>query len=251
MASDNQTYQIKLPHFEGPFDLLLFFIERDEIDIYDIPIANITNDFLDYIRQLNELNIDVASEFIVVAATLMRIKARLLLPRKEIDEEGREIDPRDALVQQLLEYKKFKSVVGDLKTLEEQRAHKERRGFVAKDLELLAREDDPAAELHELTLFKLLKAFENVMTKYEDRKHKVTHQVVQYPYTVLDKKKFLIELVGRLKSLRFEKVFDECENKIEAIFTFLAILELIQDKKIAIQIGEGMNNFWLEESKIE
>ncbi|RZV56245.1 MAG: chromosome segregation protein ScpA [Flavobacteriaceae bacterium] len=251
MTSDNQTYQIKLPHFEGPFDLLLFFIERDEIDVYDIPIADITNDFLDYIRQLNELNIDVASEFIVVAATLMRIKAKLLLPRKEVDETGQEIDPRDALVQQLLEYKKFKSVVNDLKTLEEKRALKERRGFIAKDLELLAREDDPAAELHDLTLFKLLKAFEKVMTKYEDRKHKVTHHVAKYPYTVREKKKLLIEQVAKLKNVRFEKVFDACENKIEAIFTFLAILELIQDKKISIQLGEGMNNFWLEEVKAE
>lgn len=251
MAPENQTYQIKLPHFEGPFDLLLFFIERDEIDVYDIPIANITNDFLDYIRQLNELDIDVASEFIVVAATLMRIKAKLLLPRKELNEEGQEIDPREALVQQLLEYKKFKSVINDLKSLEEQRSLKERRGFVAKDLELLAREDDPAAELHELTLFKLLKAFERVMTKYEDRKHTVTHQVVQYPYTVSGKKKSITALVAKLKNVRFEKVFDECENKIEAIFTFLAILELIQDKKVSIQIGEGLNNFWLEESKAE
>ena len=241
----NETYQIRLPHFEGPFDLLLFFIERDEMDVYDIPIAKITDDFLDYIRQLNELNIDVASEFIVVAATLMRIKSKLLLPRKELDEDGNEKDPRDDLVQQLLEYKKFKAVVNDLKTLEEKRALKEKRGFVAKDLELLSREDDPAAELHDLTLFKLLKAFEKVMTKYEDRKNKVTHQVTKYPYTVKEKKQQLVSLVKELKNARFEKVFESCENKIEAIFTFLAILELIQDKKISIQLGEGVNNFWL------
>ena len=102
-------FEIKLPQFEGPFDLLLFFIERDEIDIHNIPISEITNDFLTYIHQFNELNIEVASEFILVAATLMRIKAKMLLPRPEIDEQGNEIDPRKDLVERLLLYKQFKA----------------------------------------------------------------------------------------------------------------------------------------------
>ena len=97
-----ETFTIKLSKFEGPFDLLLFFIERDELDIYDIPISKITNDFLDYIRELESMNIDLASKFIVVAATLMRIKAKMLLPRKPIDEQGNEIDPREELVSRLL-----------------------------------------------------------------------------------------------------------------------------------------------------
>ena len=103
------SYKIKIPLFEGPFDLLLFFIERDEIDIKDIPIATITKDFLDYIENLESMNIEVASEFIVVAATLMRIKSKMLLPRLMMDEDGNEVDPRDELVKHLLEYKKFKS----------------------------------------------------------------------------------------------------------------------------------------------
>ena len=107
------SYKIKIPLFEGPFDLLLFFIERDEIDIKDIPIATITKDFLDYIENLESMNIEVASEFIVVAATLMRIKSKMLLPRLMMDEAGNEVDPSDALVKHLLEYKKFKSVVED------------------------------------------------------------------------------------------------------------------------------------------
>ena len=113
----NDTFTIKLAKFEGPFDLLLFFIERDELDIYDIPIAKITKDFLAYIRELEEMNIDLASEFIVVAATLMRIKAKLLLPRKQIDEQGNEIDPREELVSRLLEYKRYKSVLDELRQL--------------------------------------------------------------------------------------------------------------------------------------
>ena len=102
------TFEIKLPLFEGPFDLLLFFIQRDELDIYDIPISKITDDFLSYLKDLEKLNVDVASEFILVAATLMRIKAKMLLPRPQLDEEGNEIDPRDELVKHLLEYKKYK-----------------------------------------------------------------------------------------------------------------------------------------------
>ena len=97
------NYTIKLPQFEGPFDLLLFFIERDELDIYNIPIATITNDFLEYIYSMERLNIDVASEFILVASSLMRIKAKMLLPRRELDEQGNEIDPREELVQRLME----------------------------------------------------------------------------------------------------------------------------------------------------
>ena len=103
------SYEIKLPLFEGPFDLLLFFIERDEIDIMDIPISKITNDFFEYISDLESMNIEVASEFIVVAATLMRIKSKMLLPRLSLDEEGNEIDPREELVEHLIEYKKYKS----------------------------------------------------------------------------------------------------------------------------------------------
>ena len=102
------SYEIKLPQFEGPFDLLLFFIERDELDIYDIPISHITNEFLEFLKSLEELNLEVASEFILVASTLMRIKAKMLLPRADLDETGAEIDPRKDLVDRLIAYKKFK-----------------------------------------------------------------------------------------------------------------------------------------------
>ena len=105
------SFEIKLPLFEGPFDLMLFFIERDELDIYDIPISKITNDFLDYVHHLENLEIEVASDFILFAATLMKIKSRMLLPRPEVNEQGEVVDPRVELVRNLLEYKKYKSVV--------------------------------------------------------------------------------------------------------------------------------------------
>src|ERR1700761_1707005 len=117
----NTTYQIKLPQFEGPFDLLLFFIERDELDIYNIPISKITKDFLDYIHQQEKLNIELSSEFILFISTLMRIKAKMLLPRKELDAEGNEIDPRQELVDKILEYKKFKEAAAKMADMEAMR----------------------------------------------------------------------------------------------------------------------------------
>src|SRR5690242_17087245 len=120
-----ENFEIKLPLFEGPFDLLLFFIERDELDIYDIPIAIITNDFLEYIHHLETLNVEVASEFILVAATLMRIKSKMLLPRPQLDEKGNEIDPREELIRHLIEYKKYKSVIESFHKMEENELMKE------------------------------------------------------------------------------------------------------------------------------
>ena len=128
------SYEIKLPLFEGPFDLLLFFIERDELDIMDIPISEITNDFFEYISDLEKMNIEVASEFIVVAATLMRIKSRMLLPRLSVDEDGNEIDPRDELVEHLIEYKRYKSVIGTLSSMEEDRQQKVSRGNLSAEI---------------------------------------------------------------------------------------------------------------------
>ena len=110
MSQNTETYQIKLDQFEGPFDLLLFFIERDELDIYNIPITKITNDFLEHIHHSEKLNIELSSEFILFISTLMRIKAKMLLPRKELDAQGNEIDPRMELVDKILEYKNSKKL---------------------------------------------------------------------------------------------------------------------------------------------
>ena len=151
------TYTIKLDQFEGPFDLLLFFIERDELDIYNIPISKITNDFLAYIRQMEALNIDLASEFILVAATLMRIKAKILIPRKPVDEEGNEIDPREELVQRLLEYKRYKSVLDEMREMEEKRSKQEDRGNISRELKVIANKALVDVELESLSLFKILK----------------------------------------------------------------------------------------------
>src|SRR5258705_1760457 len=141
------SYQIKLPQFEGPFDLLLFFIERDELDIYNIPITSIINDFLGYIHKSEELNIELSSEFILFISTLMRIKAKMLLPRKEIDEEGNEIDPRQELVDKILEYKKFKEASAEMAEMEAARILMVKRGNIQKELSQIGEEGGEGTEI--------------------------------------------------------------------------------------------------------
>lgn len=243
---ENQNgYTIHLQQFEGPFDLLLFFIQRDEIDIYDIPISKVTDDYLQYITGLEDLNIDVASEFILMAATLMRIKAKLLLPRKELDEEGNEIDPRMDLVQQLIEYKRYKSVLDDLQALEEQRSKIHHRASASKELRKIAEKALVDVEMESITLFKLLKAFESVVSRFDERSKEKIHTVVRYNYNVDDQKDFIIKKIAIGKKANFKAVFGEMKNRIHAVVTFLALLELLNLEKIRIVIGEGTNNFWL------
>ncbi len=160
---NTQTYQIKLPQFEGPFDLLLFFIERDELDIYNIPIYKITKDFLDYIHLQETLNIEMSSEFILFVSTLMRIKAKLLLPRKELDEQGNEIDPRQELIDKILEYKRFKEASVQMADMEALRILMAKRGNIQKELSAIGEQAGEGTEIQNITLFKLMKAFERVM----------------------------------------------------------------------------------------
>jgi len=247
----DNSYTIKLPQFEGPFDLLLFFIERDELDIYDIPISKITDDFLAYIRQMEQMNIDLASEFILVAATLCRIKAKLLLPRKPVDEEGNEIDPREELVHRLLEYKRFKSVLEEMQEMEEQRSMQERRGNVSRELQRIASKALVDTELESVTLFKLLRAFERIMERFETAHPKSVHQIVQFSYTVEEQQAYIFSKVRNGQRANFQDIFTECKNRIQAIVTFLALLELLNLQMVRIIAGLGVNNFWLEEGKEE
>lgn len=240
------SFEIKLPLFEGPFDLLLFFIERDELDIYDIPIAKITNDFLEYIHHLESMNIEVASEFILVAATLMRIKAKMLLPRPVLDEEGNEVDPREELIQHLLEYKKYKSVIGELAALESTRLEKESRGNVVKEIRALSAISNVEAEIQDIDLYKLLKIYEKVLKRFEEEQNKPSHSVVQYPYTIAAQKDFILMKLQGSGKLSFEKLISFNPQKIAVIYNFLAILELLQSGVIMLYGGEDFNSFWIE-----
>jgi len=240
------SFEIKLPLFEGPFDLMLFFIERDELDIYDIPIAKITLDFLAYIHSLEKMEIEVASEFILFAATLMKIKSKMLLPRPELNEEGEEIDPREELIQHLLAYKKYKSVIGQLAEMEEVRSSKWHRGNVVDELKKLSRVDDVDAELQDLDLFKLLKVYQKVIHKFVTRTDDTKHTVIQYPYTIEQQKNLVLEELSRQPKIAFTDFILMKPDKIFVIYTFLAILELLQLSLVTIRIGDGFNNFWVE-----
>lgn len=246
-----EHFEIKLPLFEGPFDLLLFFIQRDELDIHDIPINQITKDFLDYLHHLEKLNVEVASEFILVAATLMRIKAKMLLPRPVLDEEGNEIDPREELVKHLLEYKKYKSVIDELSKMELDRSQKERRGNIVKEIRRIAEGNNVEAELQNVDLYKLLKVYQNVLAKYEIEKNKPKHEVVQYPYTISAQRTFVLNKLREKKRLSFSELIDFEPNKIAVIFNFLSILDLLQMRQITMHLGEGFNNFWIEKAEEE
>jgi len=245
------SYQIKLPQFEGPFDLLLFFIERDELDIYNIPITKIINDFLAYIHSQESLNIELSSEFILFISTLMRIKAKMLLPRKELDAQGNEIDPRQELIDKILEYKKYKEAAAQMAEMEADRMLMIKRGNIQKELSLIGEEASEGTEMQTITLFRLMKAFERVMQKYSDRMNKPVHTVVRYNYSMEQTKTEIISFAQSARTMSFEKFFDKVENRVHAIFMFLSMLELVQGKFLRIMIGEGRNNFIVEYNEME
>lgn len=243
---NNVSYQIKLDQFEGPFDLLLFFIERDELDIYNIPINKIITDFLDYIHSGEKLNIELSSEFILFVSTLMRIKARLLLPRKEIDAAGNEIDPRQELIDKILEYKRFKEAAAKMAEMEAQRMLMIKRGNLQREIVQIGEDASEGTEIQNITMFKLMKAFEKVMQRVHDRQNKPVHTVVRYNYTMEGSRDYMLGFVQKEKTVSFEKVFEVCNDRIHALFLFLSILELSQAKFMKLMVGQGMNNFIIE-----
>ena len=240
------SYQIKLDQFEGPFDLLLFFIERDELDIYNIPITKITNDFLDFIHNSEKLNIELSSEFILFISTLMRIKAKMLLPRKELDAEGNEIDPRQELINKILEYKRFKEASVKMADMEALRMLMLKRGNLQQEIAQIGEEAGEGTEIQTVTLFKLMKAFEKVITKLQERNFKPVHTVVHYNYSMEQSREYMLTLCKSEKTVSFEKVFEICEDRIHAIFLFLSLLELVQLRYMSLLTGEGRNNFIVE-----
>lgn len=248
---ESTNYEIKLAHFEGPFDLLLFFIERDELNIHDIPISSITVDFLSYIQHMQALNIELASEFIFVAATLMRIKAKMLLPRRDAQEEENEIDLKEDLVQKLVLYKQFKEISEKLKQLEAIRNKKYARGNTATDIKMARKKNNEIEEgLASFDLYKLLLVYQNVINNYQSRtqEEEAKHTVIQYPYTIEQQKKAIADLIEIDKKLDFSSLAKNSENKVQFVYNFLAVLEMLQQKLLNIEIGLGYNNFWIQKN---
>lgn len=243
--AQDTTYRILLPQFEGPFDLLLFFIERDELDIHDIPIAKITVDFLDYMHAMQEMNIELAAEFILVASTLMRIKAKMLLPRPVLNELGEEIDPREELVKRLLEYKRYKGVLAQMAALEQEQAERQERGYAKTEEKLFLESEFPEEELVGLTQYTLMRTFKRIWERHHEAFQKPKHVIRKYPYTVEQIKNRLLERVLIHEKIDFVSFILEEKTLIYVVFSFLSILELVQVQKIGIIIGEGFNNFWV------
>lgn len=237
-------YEIKLDQFEGPFDLLLFFIERDELNIHDIPISKITDDFLAYIQQMQSLNIALASEFIFVASTLMRIKAKMLLPRSSgSGDEENSIDLKQELVQKLILYKQFKEACQDLRELEWRRSLLFPRGNIEHDLKIVAPVQNVEDELSDISLYRLLLVYDRLIVKYQNRTQEVKHTVVKYPYTIEEQKKLISGLIDINKRLDFSQIAQNSTNKVHFVYNFLAILEMLQQRLLEIEVGLGYNNF--------
>ncbi len=217
-------YRVKLDIFEGPFDLLLFLIRKNEVDIYDIPIARITEQFLEYIEAMRILDLNVAGDFIEMVAILMHIKARMLLPKMVTEGEEEPDDPRTELVERLLEYKRFKEVSYDLKQLEEER----KKYFPRRDFKFIERESkEPSTEefLEKVTLFDLIIAFKRAL----DNMPKVTyHQVERIEVTVEQQSEFLLSELKEKKMILFQDLMKRFHQKIVLIVTFIALLELIR-----------------------
>lgn len=239
------TYRIELPLFEGPFDLLLFFIERDELDVQDIPISKITRDFLDYMHHMDTLNMEVASEFILVAGTLMRIKSKMLLPRPVLNEAGEVEDPRRELIDRLMEYKRYKAVQDAMQNLEEEGSMIFKREFAKKEEKLFLDADSPEEELNNIDLYTILRTFKRVWERHEDRMARPKHVIKAYPYHVEEVKARIAAVVEGGKRIDFASFIMEHPDKIYCVFTFLSVLEMAQMQQISLVVGEGFNNFWI------
>lgn len=217
--------KVALDVFEGPLDLLLYLIRREEVDICDIPILKITDQYLGYLDLMRMLDLDIASEFLVMAATLLHIKSRMLLPPDErpVEEEVEEEDPRGALVKQLLEYKRFKEAAGFLSGKEE-----EQQAVFARYVDRTFLPGPSDSPLVEVSIFDLISAFSDVLKRFTGDPREITEEV----YTVTDKIASITALLGVRPVLKFSELFKDALIRTEVIVTFLALLELIRLKKI-------------------
>ena len=219
-------FTVKLENFEGPLDLLLYFIKRDKIDIYDIPISKITKEYIDTINRAKKLNVGIAGEFILMASILTRLKTRMLLPRKE-DEEGLEIDdPRSVLVDQLVQYKTFKNIANQLRTIQN---NNKDIFYRPNDIHLSDIERSPTEFLREVSLFDISKIFKEALSNAPiDDSFYLERQTL----SLIDQRQFIISNFDKKGILLLNKLLKKLNNKLEIIVTFLALLEMIKTGEI-------------------
>ncbi len=231
-------YKVTLQQFEGPLDLLLFFIRRDELDIYDIPISNIADEFLEYVRYLETIDLDGVGDFLYMASVLINIKARTLLPTKELDEEGLPLDPRQELVERLLEYIRFKEASQILEESLDERSSQHARGAASSALYTVER---PEEELVDASIFDLISALKRVLTETPDE---ILHQVESETFSIEQQRDYLIQSL----SVDDRKSFVELavnRSKSFIITTFLAVLEMAKSGTIVLYFGGSANDFSL------
>ena len=229
-------YRVKLTEFEGPLDLLLFFIKRDELDIHDIPISKIAKDFLEYLHLMATLDLEVAGDFILMAATLMQIKVRMLLPRVEGSEE--EEDPRAELIRRLIEYKRFKEVSGEMEKMDDrQREVYYRRFFHADPREHLVDEDEET--LKDVTLFNFIAAFKSAL---DHMPRKVVHEVNLLNVSVDEQISFTLDYLRVHGHTTLLNLVSHMTEKIRIIVTVIALLEMAKNKVVSLQSVEGVDD---------
>jgi segregation and condensation protein A len=230
-------YKIKLDQFEGPLDLLLFFIKRDELNIYDIPISQITSEFLEYVNLIKLMDLEVAGDFILMASTLMHIKVRMLLPR-EVDERGEEIDPRAELIRALLEYKKYKEVAEDLTFFESNQRKLSSRGSFSAD----AIEAPPEFEilLKNVSIYDLAKAFKKAI---EGIKPVAVHEIQKINVSIDEQIQYILNCVSEKGEIHFLSLVHGMKEKIRIVITFVALLELTKMAKIGLRGSKKFNDF--------
>lgn len=234
-------YRIQLNDFEGPMDLLLYFIRRDEVDIFDIPIARITDEFLAYLKVMQRVNLDVAGEFVYMAALLMGIKTKMLLPRQEVDEEGVPIDPRRELVARLLEYIRFKEASTHLERVHASRLERFTRGAAS---EVAGTIEAPHEVSYQVSVFGLISALKRVLQQVQEVAP--VHEIKGEDYTIEQQEAYLLE---RLKAESRLSFVETCKGKSKTfiITTFLAILEMARQGLLLILIRETeVADFFLE-----
>lgn len=230
-------YKIRLHEFEGPLDLLLFFIKRDELNIYDIPISRITKEFMEYLHMLQELDLEVVGDFILMAATLMQIKVKMLLPR-EIDEKGEEIDPRADLVKALLEYKRYKEVSEEMSLMESNQRKISFRGNFSHDMKEAP--NDLNILLKNVTLYDLIKAFRQALM---DMPKQAVHEVQKINVTIEEQIEYILRKVESKNEISFLELIKELREKIRIIVTFIAMLEMVKTGQIGLRESGKFNDF--------
>ncbi len=235
------AYKIKLTDFEGPLDLLLFFIKRDELDIYDIPIARITNDFLEYLHLMATLDLEVAGDFIVMAATLMQIKVRMLLP-KEIGPDGEEEDPRAELVRRLIEYKRYKEMSLEFSKIEDEQRKVYWRHFFSADPTTVV-EDEEQDILKDVTLFNLISAYKKAL---DSMPTKIIHEVNLFNVTIEEQMSYTLDYLRVNKEATLMKLVGHMTEKMRIIVTVIAILEMAKNKAVSISPMEGVEDILIK-----